>query len=114
MARKDESFHQYVMEEIFNDIEGIISRPMFGGWGIYKDAIFFALISGGQLYFKVDDSNQKDYEKQGSRPFVYNAHNGKKVTMSYWELPADMLEDKYVLKEWVEKSVDAAMRSKKK
>lgn len=111
---KDDSFHQYVMEEVFKDVERITSCPMFGGWGIYKDGIFFALIADGQLYFKVDESNQKDYEKLGSKPFIYQGHRGKKVTMTYWELPADILEDKQILTGWVEKSVDAAKRSKRK
>lgn len=110
---KDESFHQYVMEEVLNDIEGITSRPMFGGWGIYMEGIFFGLIADGQLYFKVDESNQKDYEKQGSKAFVYEGHKGKKVTMTYWELPADIMEDKNLLVEWVKKSANAAKFKKK-
>ena len=111
---KDNSFHQYVMEEVFADFDDISSRAMFGGWGIYKDGLFFALIAEGVLYFKVDESNQKDFEKMSSKPFIYTGHKGKKVTMSYWELPADIMEDKIQLKGCIEKSLDAAKRSKKK
>ena len=86
---------------------------MFGGWGIYKNGIFFALIADGVLYFKVDESNKKDYEDLESEPFVYNA-KGKSMTMSYWNLPEEIMSDQQLLKEWVDKSVLAGVSSKKK
>ena len=106
MAR-DDSFHEYVMSEVFAGINGISSRPMFGGFGIYRDGVFFALIGEGELYFKVDDSNQADYEKRGSKPFIYTGHKGKDVTMSYWLLPEEIMEDRDKLVKWVEKSIEA-------
>ena len=112
MTKKD-SFHEFVMTEVFHDIEDITSRPMFGDYGVYKDGIFFALIANGELYFKVDSSNQKDFENLGSKPFVYKGHKGKSVTLSYWQLPADIMENAEELKSWVEKSVSAAMSKKK-
>jgi len=102
------------MNEVFRGIDGIISKPMFGGWGIYKNGTFFALISDGVLYFKVDRVNKPDFEKYGSKPFVYTGHKGKDVTMSYWELPADIMDDKDELGKWIDKSVGAAKKSKQK
>lgn len=110
---KDDSFHKYVMDEVFQEIEGITSRPMFGGFGIYKDGVFFALIADGQLYFKVDESNQADYERYSSKPFVYTGHKNRDVTMSYWELPVEIMEDRDELVKWIEKSVSARKSSKK-
>lgn len=104
---KDNSFHEYVMSEAFHDIDGITSRPMFGGWGIHQDGVFFALIGDGQLYFKVDESNKSDYQKYDSKPFVYTGHKGKDVTMSYWELPAEIMENREELVRWIGKSVKA-------
>ena len=111
---KDDSFHEYVMSEVFRDIDGIASRHMFGGWGIYKEGVFFALIGDGQLYFKVGGSNQSDYEKYGSEPFVYTGHNGKDVILSYWQLPTEIMEGKDELVKWIEKSAGATKNSKKK
>lgn len=110
----DNSFHEYIMGEVFPRIDGITSRPMFGGFGIYRDGIFFALIADGELYFKVGESNRADYEKYGSKPFIYTGHKGKDVTMSYWLLPEEILENKDELVKWVEKSVEVAKNSKKK
>lgn len=110
----DKAFHEYVMTEIFGSFEGVSSRAMFGGWGIYKDGLIFALIADGQLYFKVDSTNKEDYEKAGSKPFVYEMGNHKKTTMSYWELPENVSEGRELLTIWVEKSVDASRKTKKK
>jgi len=109
---KNDEFAEYVLGDVLGDIPGVTSRKMFGGWGIYKDGTFFALIADGGLYFKVDDSTRKNYEALGSKPFVYDSR-GKKVTMSYWLLPEEIIEDKDVLFEWVEKSVAAGRNNKK-
>ncbi len=112
--KKDEGFHAYIMNEVLQDFEGITSRAMFGGWGIYKNGLFFALIADGQLYFKVDESNKRDFEKKNSTQFVYQMKNGKEQKMNYWEIPVDVLEDSTELNNWVEKSFEVAKRGKKK
>jgi DNA transformation protein and related proteins len=126
MARGD-SFHEYIMKEVFAGIEGLSSRAMFGGFGIYKQSlrpfdkssdlkhgVFFALISGGELFFKVDESNRADYEKYDSKPFIYTGHKGKYVTLSYWQLPEEIMENGDELIKWIDKSVEASIKSKKK
>lgn len=109
---RDTSFHDYIID-LLADMPGITSRSMFGGWGIYKDRIFFGLISDGELYFKVGAGNRAEYEKAMSRSFVYSA-NGKKITMSYWLVPEEVLEDRETLSEWVEKAVTEARKATKK
>ncbi|MSR76364.1 MAG: TfoX family protein [Candidatus Ryanbacteria bacterium] len=95
------------MNEVFSGVVGISSRGMFGGWGIYKDGVFFALIADGRLYFKVDDSNRADFENAGSEPFRYENKNKKSITMSYWELPAGVMDNPHELEQWVDKSICA-------
>src|SRR3989344_5978605 len=97
---RDKGFHDYVLYEVFAGIAGISSRGMFGGWGIYKDGIFFALIADARLYFKVDDTNRTYFERAGSEPFRYSAKDKKAVMMSYWELPAEVMDDSHELREW--------------
>lgn len=109
----DSSFHEFVFDEVLREIPGITSRAMFGGWGIYKDGIFFSLIADGALYFKVDESNKKDYEELGSEPFVYQSKHGT-MKMSYWLLPEEIMNDQQLLREWVDKSVAVAINKKKK
>lgn len=109
----DKGFHDYLLHDVFADIDGITSRAMFGGYGIYKNSVIFAIIAEGKLYFKVGEGNKADYEAHGSKPFVYVGHNGKPYEMSYWELPTDILENKDKLLLWVEKSFAVKSKSKK-
>ena len=106
-------FHDYVVYDLMSHIEGITGRSMFGGYGLYKDGVVFGIIADDELYFKTDEKNLSDYKKAGSKPFCYE--NGKKkiVTMSYWEVPADVLEDREALEKWAEESCRASLRSKK-
>ena len=110
---KDSSFHDFVMQDVFGDFPGITSRAMFSGWGIYKNGKIFAIIVDGELYFKVGDSNRAEFEEHGSRPFVYESR-GKKVTMSYWLLPEEIMENRDELAEWVEKALATHSEKKKK
>ena len=105
------SFHEYVLYDLLGDIPGTTSRAMFGGWGVYKDGTIFAIISDGELYFKVYKSNQADYEKCGSHPFEY-AREGRQVPLSYWLLPEEIMEDQEKLFAWAQTSVDINRRSK--
>lgn len=101
---RDDSFHEFVMQDLFGDFSGITSRAMFGGWGIYKRGKIFAIIADGELFFKVGDSNRSEYELHDSHPFIYES-KGKKMPMSYWLLPEEIMENKDMLAEWVEKSL---------
>ena len=116
MSKKTEKeqFLEYVLSDVLSDESGISSRAMFGGYGIYKDGVIFAIIANERLYFKVNDSNRSDYEQYGSGPFVYSQGKHKSTTMSYWELPVDIMEDRQQVAEWVHKSYQVSINSKKK
>lgn len=102
---------EYVLDALFS-LGQIRARKMFGGYGIYKDNVCFALILYDVLYFKVQDADKSLYEAHGSVPFSYEK-NGKRIAMSYWQVPADILEDSDQLAEWVEKALFAAKCAKK-
>jgi len=111
MSKKDQSFHDYVVGDLLGDIDGITSRAMFGGWGIYRDGLIFAIIFDGELYFKADETNRPDFEELGSHPFVYK-EGEQTSTMSYWLLPAEVQEDREMLREFVNKSVAVSRKAK--
>ena len=107
-------FVDYVVYDLLSGVEGVSARAMFGGHGVYKDGIFFAVLAEDELYFKVDDANRRDYEKAGSEPFTYEVSGRKKpVVMSYWKVPADVLEDRQALARWAEKSFLVARKLKR-
>jgi DNA transformation protein len=103
-------FRDFVLEML--EAFGPVSfRPMFGGGGLYRTDLMFALITRSDvLYFRTDDQNTPDFIDAGMGPFVTNAE--KKTTMPYHEVPADILEDTDEMCTWAQKAFDAALRAK--
>ena len=110
--KKDDSFKDYVLD-LLVDFGTVEAKRMFSGWGVYRDGIIFAIITDGELYFKVDKRSQTDYEKYDSHPFTYT-REGRQVSLSYWLLPEEIMEEQEKLFEWAQISIDISERSKKK
>ncbi|MCB2109047.1 MAG: TfoX/Sxy family protein [Rhodobacteraceae bacterium] len=108
----DASYKDYVLDQL-KQMSGVGARAMFGGFGIYKSGTMFGLIAGDELYFKVDDSNRPDFEARKAKPFVYQSAGRKPVSMSYWRVPDEILEDGDELKTWAMKAYDVALKAKK-
>lgn len=101
-----EDFCRYVLEQL-NALGSLHSRRMFGAVGLYCDGAFFGLISSDVLYFRVGDSNRGDYEARGMgqfRPYK----NRPQVSMSYYEVPAEVLEDSEECMLWARRSLTLA------
>jgi DNA transformation protein len=105
------SYREFVLDQLGRVADGVRSRGMFGGVGIYAGDLFFALIDDDSLYLKVDDSNRADFEKAGMGPFQPFGEGGE--VMQYYEIPADVLEEPDRLGPWVEKSIAVARRAKR-
>lgn len=86
------------------------ARPMFGGFGVFKEGRIFAIIVSDVLYFKTDDVNRHRFETIGLGPFTYIA-NEKVMTMSYHRAPDDALENPHVMSEWARDAFEAALRT---
>jgi DNA transformation protein len=84
---------------------------MFGGYGLYFNNVIFAIIISNELYFKSHPELAKYFAAQGSSPFTYEAR-GKSVTMSYWKVPIEVIEDEEALSIWFSKSILAAAHKK--
>lgn len=108
---KQSEYLTYLLE-LLAPLGQITSRSMFGGYGIYRDGVMFALVAYETLYFKVTADNQADYEQAGSQPFTYSKKDGKATVMSYWEVPTDLLEDQDQLLEWARKAYATALKNK--
>lgn len=96
--------------DIFADVAPVTVRRMFGGLGVYRDGLIFALVVGGELYLKIDEETRPEFEAVGSEPFVYDG--GKKaVTMPYRRMPAECYDDPEVLERFAGLAFDAAARA---
>ena len=101
----------YVHDQL-SGLGGVSSRRMFGGAGLYCDEFFFALIDDDTLYLRVNDDNRADYTARGMGQFRPYADRPE-LSMSYYETPADVLEDPAQLVSWARRSVAAAMAAVK-
>jgi DNA transformation protein len=110
MAVSDE-FLQFVLEQL-EGLGEVTVRRMFGAVGLYHGDRFFALISRDTLYFKVNESNRGDYEARGMgrfRPFA----DKPQLSMTYYEVPADTIEDADECVVWARRSVAIAAATPK-
>ncbi len=80
-------------------LEGISSKAMFGGYGIFHQGAMFALISGDGLFFKVDDANKAEYLAAGSSQYK---------PMPYYRVPPAVFKDTKQLLAWADKSIRIA------
>src|SRR5438105_1918983 len=101
----------YVHDQL-SGLGGVSSRRMFGGAGLYCDEFFFALIDNDTLYLRVNDDNRADYTARGMSQFRPYADRPE-LSMSYYEAPADVLEDPAQLVSWARRSVAVAMAAAK-
>jgi len=104
----------YLILDVFSALPGITYKNMFGGCCFYKDGIIFACIADGKLYFKADAETRSLFDTYESSQFVYESKHHKITPMPYWELPEQILEDQEQLKTWIEASVAASLRLRKK
>jgi DNA transformation protein and related proteins len=108
--RVSSGFREFVLEQLA-DVRELHARPMFGGLGLYAGDVFFGIVAGDVLYFKVDDTTRADYEQAGSRPF--KPYADRPVTMKYCSVPATVVEDTVALTHWAQRAIAVARASKK-
>lgn len=102
-----EEFREYILERL-ECFGPVVARKMFGSLEFYLSGVHFALASRNVLYFKVDDSNRPDYKAAGMEPF--KPFGEKSYSMSYYEVPSEILDDDQALREWAFKAYKAAIR----
>ncbi len=103
----------YIAQDVLGELE-VTSRRMFGGHGLYHAGIMFGLEANGAIYFKVDATNQGDYERAESSPFQYSSKDKKAVTMSYWRVPDEVLERREEAVAWARKAIAVSQAMKRK
>jgi DNA transformation protein len=105
--RVTDGFRAFVLEQLAG-VDSVRAHPMFGGIGLYANDVFFGILAADALYLKVDDSNRGQYEAEGMTAF--QPYADKPMSMSYYQVPARVLEDGDELTVWARASVRAAAR----
>lgn len=108
----NKDYLQYVLDQLAR-LPQVTSRRMFGGVGLYSGEVFFGIIANDTVFFKVDDSTRESYTSRSCEPFrPYK--DRPEVSMSYFQVPADVLEDADELVQWARTAVRVAAESAQK
>lgn len=106
---KIDEYISYIANDILSGLGDVKTRRMFGGHGFYVNGKIFGIEADGKIYFKVADYNRADYEKAGCEPFHYSRKDKGAISMSYWEVPEDVLENREKAVQWARKAVQASL-----
>jgi len=86
-------FTDYALE-LLAGLGRVEARRMFGGAGLYRDGVMFAILDDDAVFFRVDDALQAEMEAQGSAPWVYSMkRDGTVREMGYWRMPETAADD---------------------
>lgn len=80
---------------------------MFGGHGLYSGETFFGILYKDRLYLRTNETTVEAYRAAGMEPF----RTGKNQTLKhYYEVPAEVLEDRAMFVEWAHSAVASKPR----
>lgn len=104
-------WRDYVVEQL-SGLRGVTARSMFGGAGLYASGTIFGVLDNDQVFFKVDDRTRPAYVARGAgawdpMPGHYPPSQG------YYEVPADILDDRDELVAWAREAVAVGLRKAK-
>ena len=100
------------VQDLLAPFAAVSVRRMFGGAGVFRDGLMFALIVADELYLKADAESRPAFEAVGSVPFSYETAKGTHV-IGYWSLPPEAEDDPDRLRHWAGLAWEAALRARK-
>jgi DNA transformation protein and related proteins len=99
--------------DLFSAFGAVDVRRMFGGFGVFADAVMLAIAHDGVIYLKADDMSRGAFEREGQDAFTYVAQ-GRRVALSYWRMPERLYDDPDELAVWAKTALAAARRAQTK
>jgi DNA transformation protein len=102
----NESFKEFVLDQL-RALPDLRAKAMFGGHGLYQAARFFGLLMDGRLYFKTDDESRTAYIERSMASFIYEKAK-RTMTMKYFEVPPEVLENREDLVAWAQRAIQAS------
>ena len=95
-----DSFLEFVLEQL-DELSGLRSKRMFGGYGLYSGEHFFGIVFDGRLYFKTNPDTLPEFLHYKALVF---APSEKQVLKNYREVPVEILEDAERLLLWAQRA----------
>lgn len=104
------------IRDLFAPFGPVAVKRMFGGAGLWSEGSMFGLVFDGAIFLKVDETIIPDFEREGSRPFVYTRAKSPgrvgRASLSYWRLPERLYDDPEELAVWAARALAIAERKK--
>jgi DNA transformation protein len=104
------------IRELFLPFGLVTVKRMFGGAGIWSEGSMFGLVFDSAIFLKVDEASIPDFEREGSKPFVYTRAKSKgrvgRASLSYWRLPERLYDDPEELAVWAGRALAIAQSKK--
>lgn len=105
----DRDFINYLLE-LLAPLDGVSAKRMFGGYGLFRDGLMFALVADDTLYFKTDDQSVIRFTERELEPFTY-IKAGKPMAMSYYRAPEETMDSSDDMCEWATVAYEVARRA---
>ncbi len=100
----NDSYADFILDQL-EALPDLECRAMFGGHGLYQDEVFFGIVFKGRLYLKTNETTAGSYRRRGMKSF---RPNSRQTLKSYYEVPADIIEDRDKLADWARRAVAIA------
>jgi DNA transformation protein len=101
------------LAELFEPVGGVTIKRMFGGLGVFKGGLMFALVADDVLYFKADETTSPRFAAEGFGQWLYEGR-GKSVAMPYWQAPDRLYDEADDFADWARAAFEVAVRTQKK
>lgn len=86
-------------------------KRMFGGLGLFREGLMFALVVDDVLYLKSNSETAKDFGAENLASFAYATKNGQRTPTSYRRAPERCLDDVDEMANWCAKAYAVARSS---
>jgi DNA transformation protein len=100
----------YVLDQL-SGLGEVVAKRMFGGIGLYSGGAFFGLVDEDIVYLRVDDESRPEFVARGMPAFRPVRAKPQLVSVSYYQLPGEVLEDAEQLVMWARRSVAVARKA---
>lgn len=97
---------KYFLSDCLEENRSYTTKPMMGGYCIYKHWKIFAIYAMDMIYFKTHENNLKDFQDIWAKQFEFEKKDGSIARMCYYLLPEEILDDREKLNIWIEKALD--------
>ena len=103
-------FKEFLIEQMAG-FGPVTIHPMFGGAGVMRDGLMFALIDDEVLFLKADDETKTAFVAENLSQFTYIAKGGKTMEMAYWRIPERCLDDPDEMALWCRVAYGVALKA---